>query len=223
MHVADGILSGPVLAVGFVGTIAVAAYTLRKVDLEDIPKISVVTSAFFVASFIHIPIGVSSLHLILNGLIGIMLGLKAFPAILLGVTLQAILFGHGGVSVIGVNALMLGGGALCAYGIWQLRHSITLPKLDHNKNIIAFGGLAGATGIITSGFVLALALFTTGEAFWAMAGVAFAVHIPLMLIEGAVAATCVAFLLRIKPDILSGYQAVTSKNKQTPDGDTPPS
>ena len=220
MHVADGILSGPVLAVGFVGTIALAAYTLRKVDLEDIPKISVVTSAFFVASFIHIPIGVTSLHLILNGLIGIMLGMKAFPAILLGITLQAILFGHGGVSVIGVNALMLGGGALCAYGVWQLRHSITLPKLDHNKNIIAFGGLAGATGIITSGFVLALALFTTGEAFWAMAGVAFAVHIPLMLIEGAVAATCVAFLLRIKPEILTGHKTITPKNKQTPDGDT---
>jgi len=152
-----------------------------------------------------------------------MLGMKAFPAILLGITLQAILFGHGGVSVIGVNALMLGGGALCAYGVWQLRHIITLPKLDHNKNIIAFGGLAGATGIITSGFVLALALFTTGEAFWAMAGVAFAVHIPLMLIEGAVAATCVAFLLRIKPDILSGHQVITPKKKQAPDGDTPSS
>ncbi len=217
MHVADGILSGPVLAVGFVGTVAVAAYTLRKVDLEDIPKISVVTSAFFVASFIHLPIGVTSLHLILNGLIGIMLGLKAFPAILLGITLQAILFGHGGVSVIGVNTLMLGGGALCAYGVWQLRHRITLPRLDHNKNIIAFGGLAGATGIITSGFVLALALFTTGEAFWAMAGVAFAIHIPLMLMEGAVAATCVAFLLRVKPDILAGHQALTPKKKPTPE------
>ncbi len=221
MHVADGILSGPVLAVGFAGTVAVAAYTLRKVDLEDIPKISVITSAFFVASFIHIPIGVTSLHLILNGLVGIILGVRAFPAILLGIVLQAILFGHGGVSVIGVNALMLGGGALCAYGVWQLRHRITLFTLDQNKNSIAFAGLAGATGIITSGFVLALALFTTGEAFWALAGVAFAVHIPLMLIEGAVAATCVAFLLRIKPEILSGYQAVIpKKNQQTSDGKT---
>ncbi|TPW14334.1 MAG: cobalt/nickel transport system permease protein [Halothiobacillaceae bacterium] len=198
MHIADGILSAPVLAAGFVGTVALAGYTLRRVDLEDIPKISVVTSAFFVASLIHIPVGVSSLHLILNGLVGVILGMRAFPAILLGIILQAILFGHGGVTVIGVNTVMLGGGALCAYGVWSLRHHLTLK----NREVI-FGALAGAVGTFASGFILALALFTTGEAFWAMAGTILAYHLPLMFIEGAVAASCIGFIMRVKPEILA--------------------
>jgi cobalt/nickel transport system permease protein len=198
MHISDGILSGPVLAAGFVAAIPIAAYTLKRVDLEDIPKISVVTAAFFVASLIHVPIGPSSIHLILNGLIGIILGVRAFPAILLGLVLQAILFGHGGVSVIGVNAVMLGGGALCAYAVWRQRH-----RFNFRNNDIVFAALGGATGIISSGFVLALALVTTGEAFWAMASAIFAYHIPLMLIEGAVAAACIGFIMRVKPSILT--------------------
>ena len=35
-------------------------------------------AAFFVASLIHVPIGFSSAHLILNGLLGVVLGWAAF-------------------------------------------------------------------------------------------------------------------------------------------------
>ncbi len=199
MHVSDGILSGPVITAGFIGTIAIAALTLRKMDLEEIPKISVATSAFFVASLIHIPVGPSSVHLLLNGLVGIMLGWRAFPAVLLGIILQAILFGHGGVTVIGVNTLMLGGGALCAYMVWQLRHHVRFKKKE-----VVFGFLGGATGTIASGLMLSLALITTGEAFTATAGLILAYHIPVMLIEGIIAGACVAFLLKVKPELLSG-------------------
>lgn len=198
MHVADGVLSGPVWGAGFAAAAAIAAVTLRKVDMEDIPKISVVTSVFFVASLIHFPVGPSSLHLILNGLVGVVLGIRAFPAILLGIVLQAILFGHGGVSVIGVNTVMMGIGALCAYWVWLQRKRFKFPQRD-----VAFGAIAGAVAIIVSGFILALALYTTGEALWAMAGAVFVWHIPLMLIEGAVAGACVGFLMKVKPEILS--------------------
>ena len=50
--------------------------------------------------------------------------------------MQAILFGHGGVSVIGVNACMMGGGALIAYGVWELRKLVSFPKRE-----VIFGGL----------------------------------------------------------------------------------
>jgi cobalt/nickel transport system permease protein len=205
MHIADGILSAPVLAAGFAGTAALAAFTLRKVDVEDIPKISVVTSAFFVASLIHVPIGPTSLHLILNGLVGVILGWRAFPAILLGLVLQAIIFGHGGISVLGVNALMLGGGALVAYAVWRLRHYFAFRRRE-----TVFGALAGAVGILSSGAVLALALATTGDAFAGIAATLFAVHFPLMLVEGAVAAACVEFLMRVKPQLLDETNAVTT-------------
>ena len=107
MHIADGILSAPVLAAGFGGTVVIAAATMRKMDLDEIPKVSVMAAVFFVANLIHIPIGPTSIHFILNGLVGVILGPRAFAAIMLGVILQAFLFGFGGVTVIGVNCVML--------------------------------------------------------------------------------------------------------------------
>ncbi len=217
MHVSDGLLSGAVITAGFVGTAILTAATLRKMELEEIPKISVATSVFFVASLIHIPVGPSSVHLLLNGLVGIILGWRAFPAILLGIILQAILFGHGGVTVIGVNSVMLGGGALVAFGVWQLRH-----KFSFSKNEVIFGGLAGASATIASGLILSAALITTGEEFTVTAGIVLAYHIPVMIIEGLVAGACVGFLLKTKPEVLSGFRysshhSSTNKSAATSD------
>ena len=200
MHISEGILSAPVLTAGFVGTAALAAITLRKMDMEEIPKISVITAAFFVASLIHIPFGFTSIHLILNGLVGITLGIRAFPAIMLAIILQAILFGHGGVTVIGINSVMLGGGGLVAYFIWRLRHRF--PSTPRRETI--FGGLAAAVSVISSGLILALALVTTGEEFVATAGYALLAHVPVMVIEGIVVGVCAAFLAKVKPEILAG-------------------
>lgn len=201
MHISDGVLSGPVLAAGFAGTAVLAAATLRKMDMEEIPKVSVMTSVFFVASLIHIPFGPTSVHLILNGLVGVILGWRAFPSILLGVVLQTLLFGHGGLTVIGVNTCMLGGGGLIAYLLWQLRHRLS----EGPRREVLFGALAGASGLAASGMILSLALVTTGKAFWATAGYALVAHVPVMIIEAIVTAACVGFLMRVKPDALAGY------------------
>jgi len=201
MHISDGILSAPVLTAGFVGTGVLAALTMRNMDMEEVPKISVITSVFFISSLIHVPVGPTSVHLILNGLVGVVLGMRAFPAILLGIILQALLFGHGGITVIGINTLMMGGGALMAYFVWQLRHRVRIKKPE-----VVFGALAGATGVFCSGVILALALVTTGEEFFATAGYALAAHVPIMLIEGAVTAACASFLMKVKPDILAGQR-----------------
>ena len=208
MHISDGILSAPVLTAGFVGTAILAGVTLRKMDMEEIPKISVITAAFFVASLIHVPLGVTSVHLILNGLVGITLGLRSFPAIMLAVALQALLFGHGGVTVIGVNSIMLGGGGLVAYFIWQLRHRFPAgPKREP-----IFGGIAATLSVVSSGIVLALALVTTGEEFKATAGYALLAHVPIMIIEGIVVGACAGFLTRVKPEILAGQIQTGKRN-----------
>lgn len=202
MHIADGIVSGPVIGAGFAGMALLAAATMRNVEMDEIPKLSVAAAVFFVASFIHIPLVVASIHLILNGLVGVILGKRAFVAIMLGVILQSF-FGFGGVTVIGVNAVMLGGGALLAYGVWQLRHYVSLP----NKEVV-FGALAGAFGIFFSGCVLALALVTTGEAFLVSAKLVIQYHLVLMVLEGAVTGACVGFLAKVKPDLLAGQRKI---------------
>ena len=96
MHIADGVLSGPVLAA--TGGLAVAgiAIGLSKMDYEKVPRVGILAAAFFTASLIHVPIGPSSAHLVLNGLIGFLLGWAAFPAVGIALLLQAIMFGFGG-------------------------------------------------------------------------------------------------------------------------------
>ena len=74
---------------------------------EEIPRIALMTAAFFVASLIHVPIGPTSVHLLLNGLLGVIVGRRAPLAVLLGLTLQAVLFGHGGFTTIGVNTCVM--------------------------------------------------------------------------------------------------------------------
>jgi cobalt/nickel transport system permease protein len=94
VHISDGILTPEVWVTGLIITMAILVITLSKVKIEDIPKLSLVTSALFVASLVHIPIGPSSTHLILAGLAGIILGYGAYPAIFIAVLLQALLFQH---------------------------------------------------------------------------------------------------------------------------------
>ena len=122
MHISDGVLSLPVIAVGWGVTLTLLAITLwrgRDDIAEQIPKISVMTGAFFIASLINVPIPPTSVHLILNGLLGVVLGVLAYPAMFIGLTLQALLFQHGGITTIGVNTMNVGVPALVAYGIFK--------------------------------------------------------------------------------------------------------
>src|SRR5688572_16912531 len=105
VHISDGVLGWPVLAGGFVLALLLAAWAARRVREDEIPRIALMTAAFFVASSIHVKLGpMTSAHLLLNGLVGVVLGRRAPLAVLVGVTLQALLIPHGGVTTIGVNA-----------------------------------------------------------------------------------------------------------------------
>jgi len=201
VHISDGILSAPVLAGGWVAAAGLTAVCLRKVQLEEIPKISVLTAVFFVADLVHVPAGPTSVHLILNGLMGIILGLRAFPAVALGVTLQTLLLGHGGVTVIGQNAVNLGGGALVAYGVWQLRHLTRFKRRE-----VVFGALAGAIGVFSSGMLMATAMVLSGREFFVQAKLVVIAHSVIMVLEAVVAGTCAGFLTKVKPEALAGQR-----------------
>jgi cobalt/nickel transport system permease protein len=201
MHISDGILSAPVLIGGWAGAAALSAVTLRRIKLEEIPKISVLTAVFFVADLVHVPAGPTSVHLILNGLMGIILGIRAFPAVFLGVALQTILLGHGGVTVIGQNAVNLGGGALVAFGVWQLRHLTRFKRRE-----VVFGALAGAIGVFASGMLMATALVLSGREFFVQAKLVVVAHSVIMILEAIVAGTCAGYLARVKPEALAGQR-----------------
>ncbi|RLG25083.1 cobalt transporter CbiM [Methanosarcinales archaeon] len=198
MHISDGVLSLPVIAVGWGVTLTLLAITLwRSKDniVEQIPKISVMTGAFFIASLIHIPIPPTSVHLILNGLLGVVLGVFAYPAMFIGLTLQALLFQHGGITTIGVNTMNVGVPALIAYGIFRMGCSRNISKT-------LLGAICGGLAVLITAVLLAVCLITTGDEFQDVAKVAVAAHIPIMVIELIITGSVVAFLAKVKPEML---------------------
>src|SRR6516225_6479156 len=118
VHISDGVLSAPWLVGGFAlaGLLAlVAAYRIRD---EEIPRIALLSAAFFVAALMHLRLGPTSVHLLLNGLVGVVLGRRAPLAILIGLGLQAALLGHGGFYTIGINACVMTLPALLAAALF---------------------------------------------------------------------------------------------------------
>ena len=121
MHIGEGLLTATRAGQGVLlaGTVAAAAGTmlgLRRLDEDQIPKAAVLGSAFFVASAIQVPIGPSSVHLVLSGLMGLVLGWAVFPTVLVGLTLQAVFFGIAGPTVLGINTLVMAlPGVVCYY------------------------------------------------------------------------------------------------------------
>ena len=212
MHIPDGILPITISAAGYATSGAVTWYSLRKIAQKknsqaSIPKASLLTAAFFVASWIHIPVPPVSVHLVLNGLLGAVLGYYAFPAILIGLFFQAVMFQHGGLTTLGVNATMMGVPALLAFFIFRLRHAV---GKENRWGAGVFGFLAGAVGLgvavlIAWGLLVATIPAHLGvEAERASIYALTIAHVPLIILEGIFSALVALFLLRVKPELLEG-------------------
>jgi cobalt/nickel transport system permease protein len=206
MHISEGVMSPSVLIAGAALTTAGVAVGLKKLETEEIPSTGILSAAFFVASLVHVPIGPASVHLVLNGLLGLILGWKAFPAILVGLTLQGLLFQYGGLTSLGVNTLNMALPAVICYYLfgWGVRLGTRVPVLS----LTAFA--CGSCAVLISGVMVGFSLYLTGEAFLPAAKVAVAAHIPVMLIEGVLTAGCALFLRRVKPELLEGEYAPKS-------------
>lgn len=201
MHLAEGILSGPVLLGGAALAATGAAVGLRAMRDEEIPRVAMLTTAFFVASLIHVPIGPGSVHLILSGLCGMLLGWRAFPAILVALLLQAVLFGFGGLTVLGVNLVILAGPAAVFGSIARARLKAD-SAAARRAPLIA--GAVAAISIACSGALAALALGLSDRAFLAPAALILAAHVPVMIVEAVLSAGIAAFLMRVRPALLVG-------------------
>jgi cobalt/nickel transport system permease protein len=85
-----------------------------RVRDEDIPRIGLLTAAFFVTSEIRVDVGPTSVHLLLSALVGIVLGSRAVIAVAIGLFLQKVLLGHGGFTSLGLNCVIIALPALFA-------------------------------------------------------------------------------------------------------------
>lgn len=196
MHISEGVLSPAILGLGAVLAAGGTALGLRRLDYDRLMTVAILAAAFFVGSLIHVPIGPASAHLILNGLLGAILGWAAFPAILVALMLQAVLFQYGGITVLGVNTCNMALPAVL--GFYVLRP--LLARAGRVRTVAAF--CCGALSVAGAALLTALSLAYTDEGFLQAARLLFLAHVPVMVVEGIVTALTVSFLARVRPELL---------------------
>jgi len=198
MHIVDGALSAPVLITGAALTAGGIALGLRQLDVERIPTAGVLSASFFVASLVHVPLGPSSVHLILNGLAGLILGWAAFPALFVALLLQTVFFGFGGLTVLGVNAFNIAFPAV-------LTGMIFAPLIAHAGRAVGlvWAGIGGAFSIAGTTLCVALSLGFSGEEFIPAAKLVFFAHLPVMAIEAFLTAAAICLVRQVKPELLT--------------------
>jgi cobalt/nickel transport system permease protein len=197
MHIVDGALSNQVVIVGAVAAIAGVGYGQRALPMEKIPAAGVLAASFFVASLIYVPIGPSSVHLILNGLAGVILGWAAFPALFVGLVLQSVFFGFGGLTVLGINTFNIAMPAVLAGLLVRPFLARATPR-----TAAILGGLAIA---LTTLFV-ALSLALSGDAFIPVAKLVLISHIPVIIIEAVLTGAAVYLASQVMPELFTSFK-----------------
>ena len=198
-HIPDGLLSVPVLAGGGVAAAAAVGVAMHRIEEARIPEIAILAAMFFVVSLFAVPVGPSSVHLLLSGLMGLTIGLATFPAVMVGLLLQSLLFGFGGLTALGVNTvnIALPGVVFGWLFLPLVRRLAPVPAAT-----AAF--VCAALSVAGTGAGVAVALALSSSDYVPAAKVIGATYLPLMLAEGAITAFAVLFLKRVRPETLGG-------------------
>ena len=129
VHISDGVLAAPWWLGGYALGFALLLASAWRVREEETPRIALLTAVFFVLSLVHVRIGPTSAHLLMNGLLGIVLGSRAVLALFCGLFLQYWLVNHGGQQTLGVNTCVMAVPALLSWLLFRVCHR--LPWLRH--------------------------------------------------------------------------------------------
>jgi len=199
MHISEGVLDSRVIIGGYAAAAGLTALALSRVRQEEIPKIAVMGAAFFVSSLLHFKVGVTSVHLSLAGLVGIVLGLPSVLALLAGLLFQAVMFQHGGLSTLGVNTVIFAVPALLACLLYS-----GLGRLAGGRRVVRslIAGAASALAVLVGAAIVLAVLRLSGEELTGIAYLFSLAHAALALVEGVVGFVVVQQILRVKPEMI---------------------
>ncbi len=209
MHIANGIVDGPVsaiFAVFAVGALAVCV-TRARADLDDrlAPMAGLVAAFIFAVQMLNFQVlpGVSG-HL-LGGTLAVILVGPWVGALCVSTVLivQCLLFADGGLTAIGLNITNMAiigtaAGYLLVAGLLRV-----LPKSPGGLGATAFIASVVSVVVASQGFVLEYALGGTTQLSlpW-VAGTLAGTHTLIGIGEGLIAATTVATVARVRPDLV---------------------
>lgn len=196
MHLSEGVLHSSTLLIGAVGAVLGLAIGLKKMTGDKLALTALFSAAFFVASTIHIPVGIGSVHLILNGIAGLFLGWRVFPAFLIALTLQALMFSFGGLAVLGVNLCIM---ALPAVVV----RLCVFPWLKANfcrQRLIVSGILSGVIGVGGAELLASCVLaFDGSNQYHDLISLLLVSHLPVFVVDSLISVGVLLTLAKMLP------------------------
>jgi len=196
-HIPDGVLSVPVLVGGGIVTAASLAYALKNLDEDSLPRVAVLAALFFVASLISVAIGPTSVHLLLSGLMGLIIAWAAVPAIFVGLVLQAVFFGFGGITTLGVNTMDI---ALPGV-LWAMLFAPMLVNATPRRAAMV-GAIVAALSVASTAILVALVLTLSDTSYTLSARIVLLSYGPLLVGEAIITGFACGFLARVSPEML---------------------
>lgn len=200
MHLSEGVLHTPILLAGAVLAVAGIAVGLRRLESERLPLTALFAAAFFVAGTIHVPVGIGSVHLILNGMAGLFLGWAVFPAFLIALLLQVIFFSFGGFAVLGVNLCVMATPVVIAHYLFRSRLQPQMALKD--RLLVGIG--AGVIGVGGAGALASFVLMLDGgKSYLNLVWLLLVSHIPVFILDSIISVGVITLLGKMYPEVMN--------------------
>ena len=220
LHIPDGFLNLPVIAITWVVAIGLIALGLNQVQAEyqekAVPLMGVCAAFIFAAQMINFPIpGGTSGHLLGGTLAGALLGPWAGSLVMTVVFIvQAVLFQDGGLTVLGANIVNMGLiGTFGGYYLYKaIRFAIGRDKLP---GMVVGSAVAAWTSVVIAAILCAIQLAISGTVPLGVAMAAMANwHVFIGIGEALITVVALTFIWRTRPDMFYDppRRAVRSRN-----------
>lgn len=205
LHIPDGVLPVVVWLTGWVLAVLLLAVSLartRRASPQQVAYQGALGALVVAAMAVEVALGPFELHLTLLGPIGVLLGpAGAFQVLFVASTLLAFM-GHGGLTVIGLNAVVLGAGAAIARPAFR-----AIARVRPAAESMAWATALAQTGagLLWLAFVAAAVHTRAGGGDTRgplLAGITLPVWMLAVVSETLVALGIGRFLGRVRPDLL---------------------
>ena len=211
MHMADALISPIVGGTMWTLTVAVAAYSIKKVENEmdekKIPLMGVMGAFVFAAQMINfsIPGTGSSGHLGGGLLLAIILGPYAgFLTMASILTIQALFFADGGLLALGCNIINMG--FYTCFIAYPFIYKRITSKGYSKKSIFAATMIASTIGLQLGAFSVVMETVLSGKTelpFSSFVLLMQPIHLAIGVVEGLVITAVVSFVFKSRPEIIA--------------------
>jgi cobalt/nickel transport system permease protein len=204
LHIADGILPVRLWALGLVLAVLLlllCAWVTRRRSPQRLAYQGALGA--LVLAVMVLPLGPFEYHLTLVGPVGVLLGPAAVFQLVFITSAILALLGHGGFTVIGLNALVLGAGGALAGPVFAVLVRRWRPPAAMAAATAVAQAVSGGLWLAVMAGALRVRGSEPGHVRLPL-GLAVLMWVVGILVESTVAFGIARFIVRVRPDLLPG-------------------